>query len=183
MAELLSASHFQLCDTRGSSSLRCLKRETNAWREGGRSPLSSLLSPLRCDAEEARTAEAAAAELTGNGAQVEVVPYDLLELVVQRALLKLQTEVVAQVRIQHFTCNNKGRKEVSECITPLRWIKRYLSGDLSAICWPSHALSCTAVRITVTVLQRAPITHTFPSACARFCKMKRTARSCPDAWV
>lgn len=32
--------------------------------------------------------------LTRDGAKVEVVPYDLLELVIQRALLKLQTEVV-----------------------------------------------------------------------------------------
>lgn len=32
---------------------------------------------------------------------------------VQRALLKLQTEVVAQVRVQHFTCNNTAKEEVS----------------------------------------------------------------------
>lgn len=47
--------------------------------------------------------------LTRDGAKVEVVPYDLLELVIQRALLKLQTEVVTQVRVQNFTCNHSSR--------------------------------------------------------------------------
>lgn len=41
--------------------------------------------------------------LTGNGAQVQVVPNHLLELMVQGALLKLQAEVVTQISIQHFT--------------------------------------------------------------------------------
>jgi len=41
--------------------------------------------------------------LTGNGAQVQVVPDHLLELVVQRALLKLQAEVVTQISVQHLT--------------------------------------------------------------------------------
>lgn len=41
--------------------------------------------------------------LTGNGAQVQVVPDHLLELMVQGALLKLQAEVVTQVGIQHLT--------------------------------------------------------------------------------
>lgn len=41
--------------------------------------------------------------LTGNGAQVQVVPDHLLELMVQGALLKLQAEVVTQIRIQHLT--------------------------------------------------------------------------------
>lgn len=31
---------------------------------------------------------------------------------VQRALLKLQTEVVAQVRVQHFTCNNRAKRRL-----------------------------------------------------------------------
>lgn len=47
--------------------------------------------------------------LTRDGAKVEVVPYDLLEFVIQRALLKLQTEVVTQVRVQNFTCNHSNR--------------------------------------------------------------------------
>lgn len=50
--------------------------------------------------------------LTGDGAQVEVVPDDLLELVVQRALLKLQTEVVAQVRVQYFPCKDSDRGSI-----------------------------------------------------------------------
>ncbi len=41
--------------------------------------------------------------LTGNGAQVQVVPDHLLELMVQGALLKLQAEVVTQIGIQHLT--------------------------------------------------------------------------------
>lgn len=41
--------------------------------------------------------------LTGNGAQVQVVPDHLLELMVQGALLKLQAEVVTQISIQHLT--------------------------------------------------------------------------------
>lgn len=41
--------------------------------------------------------------LTGNGAQVQVVPDHLLELVVQGALLKLQAEVVMQIGVQHLT--------------------------------------------------------------------------------
>lgn len=47
--------------------------------------------------------------LTRDGAKVEVVPYDLLELVIQGALLKLQTEVVTQVCVQNFTCNHSSR--------------------------------------------------------------------------
>ena len=41
--------------------------------------------------------------LTGNGAQVKVVPDHLLELMIQGALLKLQTEVVPQISVQHLT--------------------------------------------------------------------------------
>lgn len=41
--------------------------------------------------------------LTGNGAQVQVVPDHLLELMVQGTLLKLQAEVVTQIGIQHLT--------------------------------------------------------------------------------
>lgn len=47
--------------------------------------------------------------LTRDGTKVEVVPYDLLKLVIQRALLKLQTEVVTQVCVQNFTCNHSSR--------------------------------------------------------------------------
>lgn len=65
-----------------------------------------LSASLCCEGGDGRAVQ----ELTWDGAQVEVVPYDLLELVVQRALLKLQTEVVAQVRVQHFTCKGKGRR-------------------------------------------------------------------------
>lgn len=61
--------------------------------------------------------------LTGDGAQVEVVPYDLLELVVQRALLELQAEVVAQVRVQYFTCKNRGRGRDGE----------YKPGDVTSV--------------------------------------------------
>lgn len=49
--------------------------------------------------------------LTRDGAKVEVVPYDLLELVIQRALLELQTEVVTEVRVQYFTCNKQQQKQ------------------------------------------------------------------------
>lgn len=114
LPRLLSVLHFQLCDARMTVSTRCARRETNENNEIAHSP---LLSPLSCAAKEAtagcRDAEAAVQELTWDGAQVEVVPYDLLELVVQRALLKLQTEVVAQVRVQHFTCKGKGRRRRS----------------------------------------------------------------------
>lgn len=41
--------------------------------------------------------------LTGNGAQIQVVPDHLLELMVQGALLELQAEVVTQISVQHFT--------------------------------------------------------------------------------
>lgn len=41
--------------------------------------------------------------LTGDGAQVKVVPDHLLELVIQGALLKLQAEVVPQISVQHLT--------------------------------------------------------------------------------
>lgn len=41
--------------------------------------------------------------LTGNSAQVQVVPDHLLELMVQGALLKLQAEVVTQISVQHLT--------------------------------------------------------------------------------
>lgn len=62
--------------------------------------------------------------LTGDGAQVEVVPYDLLELMVQRTLLKLQTEVVAQVRVQHFTYRKRDKGKVrinpTAAVLPLR---------------------------------------------------------------
>lgn len=37
--------------------------------------------------------------LTGDGTEVQVVSYDLLELVVQGAFLELQAEVMAQVRV------------------------------------------------------------------------------------
>lgn len=85
------AATFRLCAARGDVSTKCSNREAAA-------------------------AEAEARELTWDGAQVEVVSYDLLQLVVQRALLKLQTEVVAQVRVQHFTCNGKREEVVSERI-------------------------------------------------------------------
>lgn len=48
--------------------------------------------------------------LTGNGTQVQVVPNHLLELMVQGALLKLQTEVVTQISIQHFTWRERKEK-------------------------------------------------------------------------
>lgn len=47
--------------------------------------------------------------LTGNGTQVQVVPDHLLQLVVQGAFLKLQTEVVTQISIQHLAWG--GREE------------------------------------------------------------------------
>lgn len=37
--------------------------------------------------------------LTGNGAQVQVISDHLLELVVQRAFLELQAEVMTQIRV------------------------------------------------------------------------------------
>lgn len=37
--------------------------------------------------------------LTGDGTEIQVVSYHLLELVVQGAFLELQAEVVAQVRV------------------------------------------------------------------------------------
>lgn len=37
--------------------------------------------------------------LTGNGTEVQVVSYHLLELVVQGSFLELQAEVVAQIRV------------------------------------------------------------------------------------
>lgn len=40
--------------------------------------------------------------LTGNRAQVQVVPDHLLKLVVQGTLLELQAEVVMQIGIQHL---------------------------------------------------------------------------------
>lgn len=54
--------------------------------------------------------------LTGNGAQVQVVPDHLLELVVQRTFLELQAEVVTQVCIQHLACeedNTSGSVQYS----------------------------------------------------------------------
>lgn len=45
--------------------------------------------------------------LTGNGAQVQVVPDHLLELVVQRTFLELQAEVVTQVCIQNLACGEE----------------------------------------------------------------------------
>lgn len=48
--------------------------------------------------------------LTGDGAEVQVVPDDLLQLVVHRALLEAQVEVVAQVLVYHASWRNtKGR--------------------------------------------------------------------------
>lgn len=44
--------------------------------------------------------------LTGDGTKVQVVSDHLLELVVQGAFLELQAEVMAQVRVQHFTCGD-----------------------------------------------------------------------------
>lgn len=46
--------------------------------------------------------------LTGNGAQVEVVPDDLLQLVVQRAFLEAQVEVAAQVLVDHAPWMDNG---------------------------------------------------------------------------
>lgn len=48
--------------------------------------------------------------LTGDGAEVQVVPDDLLQLVVHRAFLEAQVEVVAQVLVYHASWRNtKGR--------------------------------------------------------------------------
>lgn len=44
--------------------------------------------------------------LTGDGAEVQVVPDDLLQLVVHRALLEAQAEVAAQVLVQHAPCRH-----------------------------------------------------------------------------
>lgn len=50
-------------------------------------------------------------ELTGDGAEVEVIPDDLLQLVVHRAFLEAQVEVVAQVLVYHAPWRNtKARK-------------------------------------------------------------------------
>lgn len=48
-------------------------------------------------------------ELTGDGAEVEVVPDDLLQLVVHRALLEAQVEVVAQVLVYHAPWRRKTK--------------------------------------------------------------------------
>lgn len=45
--------------------------------------------------------------LTGNSAQVQVISDHLLELVVQRAFLELQAEVVTQICVQHLTCRER----------------------------------------------------------------------------
>lgn len=47
--------------------------------------------------------------LTGNGTQVQVVPDHLLQLVVQGAFLKLQTEVVTQISIQHLAWGGREK--------------------------------------------------------------------------
>lgn len=48
--------------------------------------------------------------LTGDGAEVQVVPDDLLQLVVHRAFLEAQVEVVAQVLVDHASWRDtKGR--------------------------------------------------------------------------
>lgn len=65
--------------------------------------------------------------LTRDGAKVEVVPYDLLELVIQRALLKLQTEVVMQVRVQNFTCNHSSRGNGGFITTHYSGPERFMS--------------------------------------------------------
>lgn len=49
-------------------------------------------------------------ELTGDGAEVEVVPDDLLQLVVHRALLEAQVEVVAQVLVYHAPWRRKRKR-------------------------------------------------------------------------
>lgn len=59
--------------------------------------------------------------LTGNGAQVEVVPDHLLELVVQGALLKLQAEVVMQICIQHLTWRG-GERNLHETKSPTQML-------------------------------------------------------------
>lgn len=46
-------------------------------------------------------------ELTGDSAEVEVVPDDLLQLVVHRAFLEAQVEVVSQVLVDHSPWRSK----------------------------------------------------------------------------
>lgn len=53
-------------------------------------------------------------ELTGDGAEVEVVPDDLLQLVVHRALLEAQVEVMPQVLIDHAPWRRKTEREGEE---------------------------------------------------------------------
>lgn len=53
-------------------------------------------------------------ELTGDGAEVEVVPDDLLQLVVHRALLEAQVEVVAQVLVYHAPWRRKTKRGENE---------------------------------------------------------------------
>lgn len=51
-------------------------------------------------------------ELTGDGAQVEVVPDDLLQFVVHRSFLEAQAEVVTQVFVYHASWSDRNvRKE------------------------------------------------------------------------
>lgn len=53
-------------------------------------------------------------ELTGDSAEVEVVPDDLLQLVVHRALLEAQVEVVPQVLVYHAPWRRKTEPESEE---------------------------------------------------------------------
>lgn len=96
------AMDSELCDAHRASSFAHKLLQMKALRAGD---TVNVRFASQVNAETCCTERAV---LTGDGAQVEVVPYDLLQLVVQRALLKLETEVVAQVRVQHFTCSNRG---------------------------------------------------------------------------
>lgn len=60
--------------------------------------------------KEEQTKDGRAAKvLTGDGAEIQVVPDHLLELVVQGAFLELQAEVVTQISIQHLTWRKRHR--------------------------------------------------------------------------
>ena len=77
-------------------------RPGSIWRGQGSNEQSPDRKRER-EREEAEALRCVEAILTGNGAQVQVVPDHLLELMVQGALLKLQAEVVTQISIQHLT--------------------------------------------------------------------------------
>lgn len=82
------------------------KRPGSIWRGQGRQQDEREGGPLRC----LRLRKL----LTGNGAQVQVVPDHLLELMVQGALLKLQAEVVTQISIQHLTWGKRQERSVHQ---------------------------------------------------------------------